>query len=539
MLTQDTINRVNQIVEDAKAAVSGACVVPLNVVNACWNNISNHIWGQIQNILASGAQLNPLELRNTVENGLVTQIKMLQQQQQYQQPYGVMGPQFSGYMPSNLGSLNSVAMPVIQSGVPNNLYGNAASGSTSMSQQVLQQASGIQPSPNYLSLKSAIEQRKVEQKQPVITQIEVETEPVIDTEPVISKETEEVYMLNVKDCKILPVLNLANGDTCSEFKFELDGLCAARLFSCDIVSRGFLNEHSATAYAMDNLMDAEIGRVFASIAYTKLIGLPINNNTGAGVFKSLKAVVGSDDLSAKSQLLKIKDILDATSRIAGNIVDELITSMINSVTTKDVLQVPDTERVKFDDIDDIIMAMTSVKKSKYPALTSNQESVELLNAVVLKVIKTIGNATVYNFETVADVPYVMDCIGSKRVNDVTLRSMEPDLLATKSKSTKTTVSVKDHPLYPEIKKYTVIGIPSTVIYTNCEVMIDSCDEDECFSISDIMYDDSQPTTYIEFFIKNYRTTEHLYADLIVSQNANLQFKYKCMKVGDYIGLCVE
>jgi len=421
-------------------------------------------------------------------------------------------------------------------------------GGSTMSQEVINQSNaGSQPrqEPKMPTVPPLQPQKEkyatsVEAEIPV----NIKNATISEQELMTKKETEEaryvreLTMLSEKDCKNVLTLGFDNKeDAIKKFVYTSeDGINMATLYIGEIRSRGFRNVYSIKQYIEDDILSERDDGVYANIRYTKLHSIRVDHEEGVRLFKAIKESFSNNTTKPRAQLIKIKEVLDTATRLGGDSIDKFIVGMMNTYTKLGYLG-RDTvyEDLVFDSISDVLSILGPTKPEKFADIwldTATKKRVEAVLSIALKKLATIR---IYSIDTAADIAMIMSCIGSKYAdNGCTLRTIESELLLKASSVAEDTVSddeLQSSPCYGEIKKYTVVGLDSTIIYTNCTVPI--LTEGAYIAPRIIVIDSSAPDTRFEYLLSTH-SSDCETAEVIIQQTPGIYISFNMYVDGEDI-----
>ena len=228
--------------------------------------------------------------------------------------------------------------------------------------------------------------------------------------------------------------------------------------------------------------------------------------------------------------------MDTATRLGGDSIDKFIVGMMNTYTKLGYLGRNTVyEDLVFDSISDVLSILGPTKPEKFADIwldTATKKRVEAVLSIALKKLATIR---IYSIDTAADIAMIMSCIGSKYAdNGCTLRTIESELLLKASSVAEDTVSddeLQSSPCYGEIKKYTVVGLDSTIIYTNCTVPI--LTEGVYIAPRIIVIDSSEPDTRFEYLLATH-SSDCETAEVIIQQTPGIYISFNMYVDGEDI-----
>ena len=358
------------------------------------------------------------------------------------------------------------------------------------------------------------------------------------------KETEEaryvreLTMLSEKDCKSVVTLGFDNKeDAIRKLVYTSeDGINMATLYTGEIRSRGFRNVYSIKQYIEDDILSEHDDGIYANIRYTKLHSIRVDHEEGVRLFKAIKESFSNNTTKPRAQLIKIKEVLDTATRLGGDSIDKFIVGMMNTYTKLGYLG-RDTvyEDLVFDSISDVLSILGPTKPEKFADIWLDAATKKRVESVLSIALKKLASIRIYSINAAEDIPTIMACVGSKYAdNGCTLRTIEAALLLKASSIDNITISsdeLQSDPCYGEIKKYTVVGLDSTIIYTNCTVPI--LTEGTYIAPRIIVIDSSEPDTRFEYLLATH-SGDCETAEVIIQQTPGIYISFNMYVDGEDI-----
>ena len=358
------------------------------------------------------------------------------------------------------------------------------------------------------------------------------------------KETEEaryvreLTMLNEKDCKSVVTLGFDNKeDAIKKLVYTSeDGINMATLYIGEIKSRGFRNVYSIKQYIEDDILSEHDDGVYANVRYTKLHSVRVDHEEGVRLFKAIKDSFSNNTTKPRAQLTKIKEVLDTATRLGGDSIDKFIVDIMNTYTKLGYLG-RDTvyEDLVFDSISDVLSILGPTKPEKFADIWLDAATKKRVESVLSIALKKLASIRIYSINVSEDIPAIMACIGSKYAdNGCTLRTIEAALSLKAANIDNITISsdeLQSDPCYGEIKKYTVVGLDSTIIYTNCTVPI--LTEGTYIAPRIIVIDSSEPDTRFEYLLATH-SGDCETAEVIIQQTPGIYISFNMYVDGEDI-----
>ena len=529
MLSNEILGLITANLRNVKTSIVRSLPQLPVAIDTLWSEIEPAVYQQIETAFTnSRGQMTETDVINIVYNALYARCAAFSQQQgggymqqMYQQQPQYQSTGYVNYTQNFMGpGLSNMQGAQVNNG---HLYSDPDStiktnpiGGTVMSPDVLNASSSNakivypqQSRPTQRQVQQPKQRTPVEAVIPVNRyEVEVESDNDIDDNEEL-KAVKELTMLSAKDCKATVELVLPNqNDKFSKSIFSVKGVDVATMYTGEIKSKGFKTSGMLYHHLIDNVFGELEGKWYIHANYTKLIGTKTGTTDGAKSFKAMKTILADEVSSIRTKLLRIKDVIDGAVKLTGDGIDALITSMVNDYTSRGYLDIEgEFDSVTFDCIMDIINVLGTTKPVKFTKIWAAPNMKDKLNDITGIVLNKLEHAKIYNLETIGDIPFIMDCIGSKTTDDnVAFRTIESQLLnrRSKTKADPSDEPLQSNPCYGEVKKYTVIGIDEVAIFTNCTLdALNVAGQPDCFAGYRLAVNRDDIDSYFEYFLTNY------------------------------------
>jgi len=521
-LPATTIQNIRQIAQAVINELSGGNPATAAFLNDMYSRNIARLLDSLEYIYVQrGGAIDRQTAAQYLHNELAGMLNQYMQQQQQQRqmmspggPYQSMG--YQNTMNSNVYGQQQIPPQQYSSNfahIPSAQSYHAGAGGMAMDPNAIQAANSrsrnvqdMRISPDPPQVKREYEAVVEYEEPPRVVNVTRDVPTVIEAEE--SEEdryVQELKMLNSKDCKTVMELSFDNKDDAIKKLVynSSDDIEIATLYTGEIRSRGFRNAYSIKQYIEDELLSEQDSSVYTSIKYTKLHGLRIDNAEGVKLFSEIKGAFVKSKIKPRDQLVKIKEVLDGATRLAGDNIDKFIIGYINTYTKLGYLERNgDYSDIVFDSISDILGILGPVKPDKFVKLWLNTKLKQRIESILTITLRLLSTIRVYSLETPADIPFIMSSIGSKLAEDgATLRTIESDLLQAACDIKLANDELQSNLCYGEIKKYTVVGVDATIIYTTCSV--EFLREGKYIDPASIIIDGSDIDTRFEYFVSNH------------------------------------
>lgn len=367
---------------------------------------------------------------------------------------------------------------------------------------------------------------------------EEDEDVIIDAEPTpVAKRKialKELSMAELKSKKNEVEISLpSDKDKISKVLYTSGGIDIATLYRGKIESAGFKDVCGLNEFLKSNAINC-VGNWYTHVEYIKLHSLKIPHTEGAKQLKAIKDCIDKKD-SVRVQLVKILDVINASTKLTGDSIDRFIVGLINKYTCRYYLEFGETYgEIEFDSIEEIIGVLGSAEPKHHVGLWESSVIKDRLSELAGKIVNKLSNMSIYDIHNATDVPFIMTAIGSYTTEDhIALRSIEEALtsknLATGAKKTAETKDLQNDPCYGEIKKYMVVGLDEVAVISNCELNgFYSADDTEQIHLTVGLFEvgtniDMTNNVFDKFF--NAFSVNSVFCDLLIYPKFNIGVQY--------------